>query len=221
MLKLEQVCKVYTLGRRSVAALTDVTLELAPGDFVATAGPSGSGKSTLLNLIGCLDVPTSGRVLLLDHDTAKMSDRAQAALRNRFIGFVFQSFNLIPVLNAFENVEYPLILLGERRAERRRRVETLLEEVGLGEHAGHRPDYLSGGQRQRVAIARALITQPKLVLADEPTANLDSATGAEIIELMRRINRQHGTTFVFSTHDPRVVGYAERVYRIEDGRLSA
>nr|VFK16889.1 MAG: ABC transporter [Candidatus Kentron sp. LFY] len=148
-----------------------------------------------------------------------MGDRQQAVLRNRFVGFVFQSFNLIPVLSAFENVEYPLVLQGVARRERRERVAAMLQEVGLVEHASHRPDYLSGGQRQRVAIARALVTRPGLVLADEPTANLDSKTGGEIIALMRTLNREHGTTFVFSTHDPRVVDQAGQVYRPEDGRL--
>lgn len=219
MIRLEKVSKTYTLGSRKVEALCAVDLELAEGGFVAIAGPSGSGKSTLLNLLGCLDLPTSGRVFLLGRDTSLMRDREQAALRNKFIGFVFQSFNLVPVLSAFENVEYPLVLLGLDKRERRTRVAAMLEEVGLLEHAAHRPDYLSGGQRQRVAIARALVTQPKLVLADEPTANLDSHTGGEIVSLMRSLNREHGTTFVFSTHDPRVVAYAERVYHLEDGSL--
>jgi len=221
MLQVENVSKTYTLGQRQVEALRGVDLTLSEGVFVAIAGPSGSGKSTLLNLLGCLDLPTSGRILLHDQDISTMGDREQAALRNRFIGFVFQSFNLVPVLSAFENVEYPLVLLGVSRHERRERVEAMLDEVGLGEHAAHRPDYLSGGQRQRVAIARALVTRPGLVLADEPTANLDSKTGSEIIALMRTLNREHGTTFVFSTHDPRVVDQADHVYRIEDGRLQA
>nr|VFK51356.1 MAG: putative ABC transport system ATP-binding protein [Candidatus Kentron sp. TC] len=219
LIRVEGVSKTYILGKRRVEALRDIDLSLSEGEFVAIAGPSGSGKSTLLNLLGCLDLPTSGRILLHDQNISTMGDREQAKLRNRFIGFVFQSFNLIPVLSAFENVEYPLLLLGASRRERRERVTAILEEVGLTEHASHRPDYLSGGQRQRVAIARALVTQPKLVLADEPTANLDSKTGTEIISLMRILNREHRTTFVFSTHDPRVVSQAEHVYRIEDGRL--
>nr|VFK54061.1 MAG: putative ABC transport system ATP-binding protein [Candidatus Kentron sp. TUN] len=219
MIRVENVSKTYTLGKRQVEALRGIDLTLPEGVFVAIAGPSGSGKSTLLNLIGCLDLPTDGRILLQGQDVSAMGDRQQAALRNRLIGFVFQSFNLVPVLSAFENVEYPLVLLGVARRERRERVEAMLGEVGLAEHAGHRPDYLSGGQRQRVAIARALVTCPGLVLADEPTANLDSKTGGEIIALMRTLNREHGTTFVFSTHDPRVVDQADQVYRIEDGRL--
>nr|VFK53676.1 MAG: putative ABC transport system ATP-binding protein [Candidatus Kentron sp. TUN]VFK55261.1 MAG: putative ABC transport system ATP-binding protein [Candidatus Kentron sp. TUN] len=219
MIRVENVSKTYTLGKRQVEALRGIDLTLPEGVFVAIAGPSGSGKSTLLNLIGCLDLPTAGRILLQGQDVSAMGDRQQAALRNRLIGFVFQSFNLVPVLSAFENVEYPLVLLGVARRERRERVEAMLGEVGLAEHAGHRPDYLSGGQRQRVAIARALVTCPGLVLADEPTANLDSKTGGEIIALMRTLNREHGTTFVFSTHDPRVVDQADQVYRIEDGRL--
>nr|VFK17318.1 MAG: putative ABC transport system ATP-binding protein [Candidatus Kentron sp. LPFa]VFK63166.1 MAG: putative ABC transport system ATP-binding protein [Candidatus Kentron sp. UNK]VFK71383.1 MAG: putative ABC transport system ATP-binding protein [Candidatus Kentron sp. UNK] len=221
LIRVEGVSKTYTLGKRRVEALHDIDLSLSEGEFIAIAGPSGSGKSTLLNLLGCLDLPTSGRIFLHDQDISTMEDHEQAKLRNRFIGFVFQSFNLIPVLSAFENVEYPLVLLGLPRNDRRQRVEAVLTEVGLSEHAAHRPDYLSGGQRQRVAIARALVTQPKLVLADEPTANLDSKTGGEIIALMRTLNREHRTTFVFSTHDPRVVSQAEHVYRIEDGRLQA
>nr|VFJ45928.1 MAG: putative ABC transport system ATP-binding protein [Candidatus Kentron sp. FM]VFJ46022.1 MAG: putative ABC transport system ATP-binding protein [Candidatus Kentron sp. FM]VFK07056.1 MAG: putative ABC transport system ATP-binding protein [Candidatus Kentron sp. FM] len=221
ILQIEDVSKTYILGKRQVEALHDVNLILSEGVFVAIAGPSGSGKSTLLNLIGCLDLPTTGRILLQGKDVSAMSDHEQSALRNRFIGFVFQSFNLVPVLSAFENVAYPLVLLGVPRHERQRRVETMLDEVGLGEHASHRPDYLSGGQRQRVAIARALVTRPGLVLADEPTANLDSKTGGEIIDLMRALNREHRTTFVFSTHDPRVVARADHVYHIEDGRLQA
>lgn len=221
MIQVQDVHKTYRLGQRQVKALRGVDLELHEGGFVAIAGPSGSGKSTLLNLIGCLDVPTTGRVILLNQDIARLTDSAQSALRNRFIGFVFQSFNLVPVLSAYENVEYPLVLLGLPRAERQSRVERILDEVGLREHATHRPDYLSGGQRQRVAIARALVTQPRLVLADEPTANLDSHTGKEILDLMQRLNREHHTTFIFSTHDPRVVAHAERVYRLEDGRLTA
>nr|VFJ42612.1 MAG: putative ABC transport system ATP-binding protein [Candidatus Kentron sp. DK] len=219
MIQVENVSKTYTLGKRRVEALRGIDLALSEGVFVAIAGPSGSGKSTLLNLLGCLDLPTSGRILLQGQDVSTMGDREQSALRNRFIGFVFQSFNLVPVLSAFENVEYPLVLLGIARRQRRERVAAMLKEVGLAEHAAHRPDTLSGGQRQRVAIARALVTRPGLVLADEPTANLDSKTGGEIIALMRALNREHGTTFVFSTHDPRVVDQAERVYRIEDGRL--
>nr|VFJ52676.1 MAG: putative ABC transport system ATP-binding protein [Candidatus Kentron sp. DK] len=219
MIQVENVSKTYTLGKRRVEALRGIDLALSEGVFVAIAGPSGSGKSTLLNLLGCLDLPTSGRILLQGQDVSTMGDREQSALRNRFIGFVFQSFNLVPVLSAFENVEYPLVLLGIARRQRRERVTAMLDEVGLVEHAAHRPDTLSGGQRQRVAIARALVTRPGLVLADEPTANLDSKTGGEIIALMRALNREHGTTFVFSTHDPRVVEQAEQVYRIEDGRL--
>nr|VFK27554.1 MAG: putative ABC transport system ATP-binding protein [Candidatus Kentron sp. MB]VFK32103.1 MAG: putative ABC transport system ATP-binding protein [Candidatus Kentron sp. MB]VFK75641.1 MAG: putative ABC transport system ATP-binding protein [Candidatus Kentron sp. MB] len=221
MIQVENISKTYTLGQRQVEALHSVDMTLTEGVFVAIAGPSGSGKSTLLNLLGCLDLPTSGRILLHGQDVSVMGDREQAALRNRFIGFIFQSFNLVPVLSAFENVEYPLVLLGVAPRERRERVAAMLEEVGLAEHASHRPDYLSGGQRQRVAIARALVTRPGLVLADEPTANLDSKTGGEIIALMRTLNREHRTTFVFSTHDPRVVTQAEHVYRIEDGRLQA
>ncbi|KOR31063.1 ABC transporter [Achromatium sp. WMS2] len=219
MIELSGVFKSYTFGRRSVEALRGIDLQLAEGVFVAVAGPSGSGKSTLLNLLGCLDQPTAGKISLFGRTINSMSDGEQARLRNHSIGFVFQSFNLIPVLSAYENVEYPLLLLGITKRERRERVESMLNEVGLLEHAAHWPDYLSGGQRQRVAIARALVTRPKLVLADEPTANLDSNTGNEIINLMRRLNLEHRTSFVFSTHDPKVMAQAERIYQLKDGQL--
>jgi putative ABC transport system ATP-binding protein len=203
-----------------VPALRDVTLAVEPGEFVAVAGPSGSGKSTLLNLVGCLDHPTSGQVLIGGKDVARLSDDALSDLRARTVGFIFQTFNLIPVLSALENVEFPLLFRGgnHRGRERARRA---LQEVGLADFAHHRPDELSGGQRQRVAVARALVTDPAIVLADEPTANLDSATGEAIIDLMLEINRRDRTTFVFSTHDPKVMGHAHRVVRLVDGRVQA
>jgi len=216
--RLEDVTKDYTLGRTRVPALRGVSLDVAPGEFVAVAGPSGSGKSTLLNLIGCLDHPSSGRVLIGGEDVARLEDDALSDLRARTIGFIFQTFNLIPVLSALENVEFPLLFRGgdPRGGERARRA---LSEVGLADFGRHRPDELSGGQRQRVAVARALVTDPVIVLADEPTANLDSATGEAIIDLMLEINRRDGTTFIFSTHDPKVMAHAHRVVHLVDGRI--
>jgi putative ABC transport system ATP-binding protein len=220
LIRLQNVYKRYRLGNQWVTALHDVTLAIEQGVFLAIAGPSGSGKSTLLNLIGCIDTPTSGSVHI---DGEPLGDRTPdqlAGLRARTIGFVFQTFNLLPVLSAEENVEYPLLQFRDlSRDERRARVKQYLHVVGLAKHARHRPNELSGGQRQRVAIARALVTRPKIVLADEPTANLDSRTGKSILELMKSINRSSGTTFVFSTHDKKVIAEADRLVRIEDGRI--
>ena len=216
--KVEDVSKDYALGRTRVPALRGVSLEVQPGEFIAVAGPSGSGKSTLLNLIGCLDHPTSGRILIGDQDVATLRDNALSDLRSRKIGFIFQTFNLIPVLSALENVEFPL-LFRKNGSDNRARALHALEQVGLSDFARHRPDELSGGQRQRVAVARALVTSPTLVLADEPTANLDSKTGQAIIDLMLEINRKEGATFVFSTHDPSVMSHAQRVIRLADGRV--
>jgi putative ABC transport system ATP-binding protein len=222
IVSVRNVSKDYMLGRTVVPALRDVTLDVDEGEFLSIAGPSGSGKTTLLNLVGCVDTPTSGTVLVNGQDTSQLSERALTDLRLRTIGFIFQSFNLVSVLSLFQNVEFPLLLQGAlTKRERRQRVQGLLEAVGLAEHARHRPSELSGGQRQRVAIARALVTRPKLVLADEPTANLDSATGATIIDLMRDMNRRDGTTFIFSTHDPKVMSHANAVVRIADGRIAA
>jgi putative ABC transport system ATP-binding protein len=212
------VTKTYRLGALSVTALAGVSLQVAPGEFLALAGPSGSGKTTLLNLIGCLDTPTAGEIAIDGEPVTSWSAGRRADLRASKLGFVFQTFNLIPVLTAWENVEYPLLIRGRRR-DVAARVSGALEQVGLADRAPHRPAELSGGQQQRVAIARALVGEPGLVLADEPTANLDSATGHEIVELMRRINRERGTTFVFSTHDPRVMKAADRVLEMTDGRL--
>ena len=218
--RVEHVTKDYELGRTTVAALRGVSLSVEPGEFMAVAGPSGSGKSTLLNLIGCLDHPTSGRVLIDERDVAALDDNALSDLRARRIGFIFQTFNLIPVLSALENVEFPLLLRGSKNGGRARALRAL-DEVGLQDFSHHRPDELSGGQRQRVAVARALVTDPVIVLADEPTANLDSATGEAIISLMLEINRRDGTTFIFSTHDPKVMVHAHRVLRLADGRIQA
>jgi putative ABC transport system ATP-binding protein len=220
VLSVVSVTKEYQLGRTRVPALRGITVEIDAGEFTALCGPSGSGKTTLLNIMGYLDRPTSGQVSIMNQDVLALSDARLSDLRNRLIGFVFQTFNLIPVLTAYENVEYPLLIQRVGRRDRQRRVLAILEEVGLGDHARHRPDELSGGQRQRVAIARALVTAPQVVLADEPTANLDSETGHQVLELMRQMNRQRGVTFVFSTHDREVLRYADRVYQIRDGKLT-
>jgi putative ABC transport system ATP-binding protein len=220
LIRIEDVSKDYFLGKQKVTALKDVTLNVEHGVFLAIAGPSGSGKSTLLNLIGCIDTPTTGRILFEDVDVSGQTADQLSDLRARTIGFVFQTFNLLPVLSARENVEYPLLRLKElAKAERRERVAHFLDIVGLREFSGHRPDQLSGGQRQRVAIARALAINPKVVLADEPTANLDHVTGKGILRLMKRINRLAGTTFIFSTHDQKVINMADRLINIEDGRV--
>jgi len=220
IVEAEDVAKVYQLGKTQVHALRHVDLRVERGEFLSIAGPSGSGKTTLLNLVGGVDVPSSGTVRVDGEDTSLLSERALTRLRLEHIGFIFQTFNLVAVLTVFQNVEFPLLLQGRLRApERRRRVNQLLEAVGLADHARHRPNELSGGQRQRVAVARALVGNPPLVLADEPTANLDSATGATIIDLMREMNRRDGTTFVFSTHDPKVMAHASAVVRLEDGRV--
>jgi len=220
VVRVEHVCKDYRLDEQTVRALDDVSLAIEEGVFLAIAGPSGSGKSTLLNLIGCIDTPTSGRIEVAGHDVSGRTPDQLADLRARTIGFIFQTFNLLPVLSAEENVEYPLLQLAEiGRDERRERVAKLLETVGLSKHAQQRPNQLSGGQRQRVAIARALVTRPRIVLADEPTANLDHKTGSGILALMQDINRRSGTTFIFSTHDKKVMSRANRLVRIEDGRV--
>lgn len=222
IVQVENVNKRYQLGEQQVQALHKVSLSIEPGVFLAIAGPSGSGKSTLLNIIGCIDTPDSGRVLIDGHDVSGRTPDQLADLRARTIGFIFQSFNLLPVLSAEENVEYPLLQLSElSRAERLERVMHYLAMVGLSTFADHRPNQLSGGQRQRVAIARALATHSKVVLADEPTANLDRKTGQSILELMREINQKSGTTFVFSTHDKHVMAMADRLVRIEDGKIIA
>jgi putative ABC transport system ATP-binding protein len=215
---VKDVSKTYDLGKVTVTALGGVSLIVEPGEFLAIAGPSGSGKTTLLNLIGCLDTPTSGEIEIDGESVGRLGSGKRADLRARKIGFIFQTFNLIPVLTAYENVEYPL-LLQKRGDNARSKVEAALAQVGLADRARHRPAELSGGQQQRVAVARALVTDPALVLADEPTANLDSKTGQEIIELMHRLNRERGTTFIFSTHDPRIMKAADRVVEITDGRL--
>lgn len=221
IVKLENVRKVYALGKTEVVALKGVSFSIEKGDFISIAGPSGSGKSTILNMIGCIDIPTSGSVYIDGHLTSGLSDRNITALRHRSIGFIFQAFNLIPVLNVYENVEFPL-LLGKRRKVKQDSewVSYLIEEVGLGPWSHHKANELSGGQRQRVAIARALATRPRIVLADEPTANLDSQTGQSIINLMKQINRDLETTFIFSTHDQSIVGIADHIIRLLDGNIT-
>jgi len=220
VVQLTSIEKSYRLGRVFVPALNDVSLDIVPGDFLALAGPSGSGKTTLLNLIGCIDKPDAGRVVIDGVDVTSVPLHRLAATRREVLGFVFQTFNLIPVLTAYENVEYPLLLRGVPRLERRERVERWLDLVGLAEQTRQRPDQLSGGQRQRVAIARAMAGDPKLVIADEPTANLDSETGARILDLLGELNATTGCTFVFSTHDPALMARAARVVRIRDGRIA-
>jgi putative ABC transport system ATP-binding protein len=221
VVRVDHVYKEYALGEQTVVALRDITLAIEAGVFLAIAGPSGSGKSTLLNLLGCIDKPTSGSVFLNDEDVGAKTSNQLADLRARHIGFIFQGFNLLPVLSAEENIEYPLLQRNDlNKAERERRTAKYLDVVGLTKFRKHRPNQLSGGQRQRVAIARALAIHPAIVLADEPTANLDHVTGQEILSLMRRINRKFGTTFIFSTHDRRVMKMADRLVKIEDGAIS-
>jgi putative ABC transport system ATP-binding protein len=220
VVRIENVSKFYNLGNQRVEALTTIDLTIEEADFLAIAGPSGSGKSTLLNLIGCIDTPSSGNVFIAGNRVGDQSRNQLADLRARTIGFIFQTFNLLPVLSAEENVEYPLLQFKEvTRNERRERVRHFLNIVGLEKFARHRPNELSGGQRQRVAIARALVTKPKIVLADEPTANLDHKTGASILELMRLVNRIQKTTFVFSTHDVSVMRMANRLVHVQDGKI--
>ena len=222
IVSIKDATKDYRLGKVTVPALRGVTLAVTSGEFLSIAGPSGSGKTTLLNLIGCVDTPTRGTVEVAGKDTSTLGERALTRLRLYTIGFIFQSFNLVSVLDVFRNVELPLLLQRTLTArERAARVAGLLERVGLGDYTRHRPGELSGGQRQRVAIARALVTKPQLVLADEPTANLDSVTGQNILDLMRELNHADGTTFIFSTHDARVMSYASSVVRLADGKLAA
>lgn len=216
----ENVSKIYQAGEVSVHALRGVTFSILKGAFLAVVGPSGSGKTTLLNLIGCLDKPSAGRLLVAGTDVTSLGKTDAALFRGRHIGFIFQSFNLIPVLTAYENVEYPLFMVQNIPASKRRvQVQDLLAAVGMIDQQHKRPDQISGGQKQRVAIARALVTHPELVLADEPTANLDHDTAMSILALMKKIRKELHTTFVFSTHDSRIIGEAESIYRMEDGIL--
>jgi len=217
--RMEDVTRVYKIGEVETYALRGLTLSVEEGEFTAIVGPSGSGKTTVLQVMGCLDKPTSGRVLLKGEDVTKLSGSKRADLRRGTIGFVFQFFALIPGLNAYENIELPLLLVGKNGKQRRERVKELLEAVGLSDRAQHRPDQLSGGEQQRVAVARALATNPVLILADEPTANLDTENGRQVMEIMLRLNQETGTTFVCATHDPRVVAFARRVVELRDGKV--
>jgi ABC-type antimicrobial peptide transport system, ATPase component len=219
IIQLSGAKKYYMLGKTVVEAVKGVDITIEAGEFISIAGPSGSGKSTILNMIGLIDTPTAGEVFINGRPTASLKDRELTDLRHDFIGFIFQSFNLVPVLTVRENIEFPL-LLGRRpriTAEHREWIDYLIGEVGLANHLGHRPNELSGGQRQRVAIARALVGKPEVVLADEPTANLDSVTGEQILALMKKVNRELNTTFIFSTHDNKIVEIADHVVRLKDG----
>jgi putative ABC transport system ATP-binding protein len=218
-LELSQVTKTYRRGTEAVNALNGFTLSVPEGSFLALAGPSGSGKSTALHIMGALDTPNSGTVLVKGHPVHTYSERTRTDLRRRYLGFVFQSYNLIPVLTAWENIEYVLQLQDIGHAERASRTNAVLKEVGLSDRAHHFPAQLSGGQQQRVAIARAIVGNPSVVLADEPTANLDSRTGLALIDLMIDLNEQKGVTFVFSTHDQKILDKAHRVVQLEDGQI--
>jgi putative ABC transport system ATP-binding protein len=221
LITAEAVTKEYQVGEVSLRALDGVSFEIEPASFVSFIGPSGSGKTTLLNLIGCLDRPSEGRLTVADTDVLSLDRKGSAHFRGQHIGFIFQDFNLIPVLTVYENIEYPLLMVQNvPPGERQTRVITLLGAVGMKEQKDKYPDQISGGQKQRVAVARALVTNPKLVLADEPTANLDSKTAYMIIELMKRMRDEFRTTFIFSTHDQKIVGEAEIIYTLEDGRLT-
>jgi len=220
LISVRNVKKHYRLERAEAPALVDVSLDVEPGERVCLMGPSGSGKSTLLNLIGCIDTPTSGTVIVDGEDTVALNDARLSEFRNRRMGFIFQSFNLIPVLSVYENVEYPLLLQKVPARERKARVLELLARVGLAEYARRSPENLSGGQRQRVSIARALVGRPRLVIADEPTASLDHATGSSIMQLMVEMNESEGATLIFSTHDSAVARHARRVVTMQDGRVS-
>jgi len=220
LVRAEKLVKTYRTGEVEVQAVRGVDFAIEAGSFVAFVGPSGSGKTTLLNMIGCLDHPTSGKLTVIDTNVASLDRRAAANFRGRHMGFIFQDFNLIPVLSAYENIEYPLIMVQDWPEQKRRtQITRLLEAVGMAGQANKRPDQLSGGQKQRVAVARALATDAKLVLADEPTANLDHDTAYQVLGLMKKMRDELGTTFLFSTHDPKIMDEAEVLFTLEDGRL--
>jgi putative ABC transport system ATP-binding protein len=216
--KLTDVTKKYKVGEVETNALKGVSLTIESGEFTSLVGPSGSGKTTLLQLIGCLDMPTTGKVFINGQEATSMNRNQRADLRKGTIGFIFQFYALVPTLTAYENVELPLLLMGEKN--HKGRVMELLDAVDLSDRAGHRPDQLSGGQQQRVAVARALASYPKLILADEPTANLDTENGTQVMEIMAKLNKETGVTFVFATHDPRVIKYATRVVSLQDGLIT-
>jgi putative ABC transport system ATP-binding protein len=219
VVKLTDVTRIYKIGEVETRALNGVSMTINNGEFTSLVGPSGSGKTTLLQLIGCLDQPTSGKVFIDSKETTNLNRNQRADLRKSAIGFVFQFFALIPTLTAYENIEMPLLLNGMGAVERKKRVNEMLSAVGLTDRANHRPDQLSGGQQQRVAVARALSNSPKMILADEPTANLDTENGEQVMEIMQKLNKETGTTFIFATHDPRVIKYAARVVTLEDGLI--
>jgi putative ABC transport system ATP-binding protein len=218
MIDLEQITKVYQMGAVEVHALRGVSLQIEQGEFVSIMGPSGSGKSTLMNVLGCLDAPTEGSYRLHDQDVGRLNDKQLARIRNKEIGFVFQTFNLLPRTPALRQVELPLLYAGAGRGERHKRARAALETVGLGDRASHRPDELSGGQQQRVAIARALVTRPSIIMADEPTGNLDSRSGQEILAIFDQLNAQ-GITVIFVTHDREIAAHSRRVIRLHDGLI--
>jgi putative ABC transport system ATP-binding protein len=219
IIRVDSVSKVYYQGRVSFKALDQVSLDVEKGEFVALAGPSGSGKTTLLNLIGSLDDPDEGGVFFNQQNLSELNDGQKADLRLQQIGFVFQAYNLIPVLTAAENIDYILLLQKVEKSLRTQKVNDILQEVGLAEKATNRPDEMSGGQQQRVAVARAIVTDPQVVLADEPTANLDSTTGRKLLEMMKQMNRSKQVTFIFATHDPMVMDFADRLVSLKDGRI--
>lgn len=219
LVRTEKLCKQYRQDSIVVNALSDIDLEIDAGEFMSLVGPSGSGKTTLLNLIGGLDTPSGGQIWIRDQEIGALSRAALTRMRLREIGFIFQEYNLIPVLNALENVEYVMLLQGIPDRERHDRAMAILEEVGLGDFVYRRPPQLSGGQQQRIAVARAIVSRPAIILADEPTANLDSKTGAALLDMMRDLNVRHGITFIFSTHDTMVMERARRIVTLKDGRI--
>lgn len=221
IVSLEKTSKIYRQGRVEVKALNEVSIRIHSGDFATLCGPSGSGKTTTLNLIGALDIPTSGKIFLEDKDLSTLSRTELSTIRRNRIGFVFQAYNLVPVLTAYENAEFVLALQNVQKKERQDRVMAILKEVGLEGMENRRPDELSGGQQQRVAIARAIVSEPAIILADEPTANVDSATADSLLDLMEKLNREKEVTFLFSTHDQRVINRAKRIIRMRDGKLDS